>query len=163
MSTLISASASTLADTGQYCTFWADGLYFGVAVRDVQEVLRFQVMSAAPQAPTSVSGLINLRGQIVTAIDLRHRLGLTALPEDQTPMNVVVRSRDEVVSLLVDDIGDVIDTVGTPIEPVPSTLPTVIRDVATGVIALPRAILLVLDADRAADVQTPSRTPGGNS
>lgn len=153
----------TTVVTDQYCTFWADGLYFGVAVRDVQEVLRFQEMSAAPRAPESVFGLINLRGQIVTAIDLRHRLGLAERPADQLPMNVVIRSRGEVVSLLVDDIGDVIDTAGAAIEPVPPTLPTTVRDVVTGVIPLPEAILLVLDADIAADVPSAHRIPGGSS
>ena len=138
--------------TDQYCTFWADGLYFGLAVHDVQEVLRYQAMSPAPRAPQSVFGLINLRGQIVTAIDLRHRLGLAARDTAQAPMNVVVRSRGEVVSLLVDDIGDVIDTAGAALEPVPPTLPGAVRDVVTGVVPLPDTILLVVDAEVAADV-----------
>jgi purine-binding chemotaxis protein CheW len=144
----------TATQTNQYCTFWADGLYFGVAVVDVQEVLRYQEMSAAPRAPESVFGLLNLRGQIVTAIDLRHRLGLTPRAEEDLPMNVVLRSRDEVVSLLVDDIGDVIDTSGIGVEPVPPTLPAAVRSVLRGVIPLQGSILLVLDADRAADVAT---------
>lgn len=158
-------SALTLAPTQtvtQYCTFWADGLYFGLAVVDVQEVLRFQEMTPAPQAPGAVTGLINLRGQIVTAIDLRHRLGLAPRPEGQTPMNVVVRSRDEVVSLLVDDIGDVIDTAGAAIAPVPATVPTSVRDVLVGVIPRSEAILLVLDVDLAADVTNTKRSTGGN-
>lgn len=143
----------------QYCTFWADGLYFGVAVLDVQEVLRFQDVSATPRAPESVRGLLNLRGQIVTAIDLRHRLGLARKPGSDA-MNVVIRSRGEVVSLLVDDIGDVIDTGIAAIEPVPPTLPAPLREALSGVVPLPEAILLVLDADRAADVAT-GRNPGG--
>lgn len=145
-------STSTLVETGQYCTFWADGLYFGVPVSSVQEVLRFQPMSAAPRAPKSVFGLINLRGQIVTAVDLRHRLGLADRPVDQSPMNVVVRTRGEVVSLLVDDIGDVIDTDGAALEAVPPTLPTSVREVVIGVVPLQATILLVLDSDLAADV-----------
>ena len=153
---------TTPATTSQYCTFWADGLHFGIAVRDVQEVLRYQEMSAAPRAPESVLGLINLRGQIVTAIGLRHRLGLSTRAADVMPMNVVLRSRNEVVSLLVDDIGEVIDTAGAPIEPVPSTLPAAVRDVLTGVIALPAAILLVLDGDRTADLPTSPPNPKGN-
>jgi len=153
---------TTLTDTDQYCTFWADGLYFGVSVVDVQEVLRYQEMSAAPRSPESVYGLLNLRGQIVTAIDLRHRLGLADRPDTELPMNVVLRSRDEVVSLLVDDIGDVINTAGAAVEPVPPTLPASVRDVLAGVIALPDSILLVLDADKAADVSA-TRNPRGVS
>jgi purine-binding chemotaxis protein CheW len=156
-------TGATLAPpiTTQYCTFWADGLYFGVSVMDVQEVLRFQEMTPVPQAPDAVTGLINLRGQIVTAIDLRHRLGLAPREEGVTPMNVVVRSRDEVVSLLVDDIGDVIDTEGAAIAPVPATVPSAVRDVLVGVIPRAEAILLVLDADLAADVTTTTRSSGG--
>ena len=154
---------TALLDTDQYCTFWVDGLFFGVAVCDVQEVLRYHEMTPVPRAPEAVFGLINLRGQIVTAIDLRHRLGLSERPAGQLPMNVVTRSRNEVVSLLVDDIGDVIDTAGAAIEPVPPTLPATVRDVVTGVIPLPEAILLVLDADHAADVPSAHRIPGGSS
>ena len=147
----------------QYCTFWAGGLYFGIEVASVQEVLRYQTMSSVPQAPRAVRGLINLRGQIVTAIDLRHRLELPAADRDGELLNVIVCSRGEVVSLLVDDIGDVIDTGAVAIEPVPATLPANIRDVVTGVIALPNEILLVLGADLAADVSQPNRASGGRS
>jgi purine-binding chemotaxis protein CheW len=151
---------TTLAQTELYCTFWVDGLHFGIQVRDVQEVLRYQEMSAVPRAPQAVFGLINLRGQIVTAIDLRHRLGLTARTSDRPPMNVVVQSRNEVVSLLVDDIGDVIDTGEVAIEPVPPTLPASVGDVITGVIPLSEAILLILDADKAADLLLAHPHPG---
>jgi purine-binding chemotaxis protein CheW len=154
---------TTATLTTQFCTFWADGLYFGVSVMDVQEVLRYQEMTPVPQAPDAVNGLINLRGQIVTAIDLRHRLGLAPRPVGETPMNVVVRSRDEVVSLLVDDIGDVIDTTGAAIAPVPATVPAAVKDVLVGVIPRAEAILLVLDADLAADVTKNTRSSGGNS
>lgn len=158
-------NTSTLSPpvTSQYCTFWADGLYFGVSVMDVQEVLRFQEMTPVPQALAAVTGLINLRGQIVTAIDLRHRLGLAPRSPEETPMNVVVRSRDEVVSLLVDDIGDVIDTTGAALAPVPATVPSAVRDVLVGVIPRAEAILLVLDPHLAADVTNNNRIPGGIS
>lgn len=140
------------AATSQYCTFWVGGLFFGVAVMDVQEVLRYQDMTVVPQAPGCVTGLINLRGQIVTAIDLRSRLELPERSADDLPMNVVLRSRDEVVSLLVDDIGDVIDTSAHLLEPTPVTLPPAVRTVLRGVLSLPESILLVLDPDLAADV-----------
>jgi purine-binding chemotaxis protein CheW len=145
----------------QYCTFWVDGLFFGVSVMDVQEVLRYHDMTVVPRAPESVHGLINLRGQIVTAIDLRTRLGLPRRPGDRLPMNVVLRSRDEVVSLLVDDIGDVIDTSGLGLEPAPVTLPPAVRGVLHGVLPLPESILLVLDPDLAADVAAEPVSIGG--
>ncbi|GAA4810311.1 chemotaxis protein CheW [Nocardioides caeni] len=146
----------------QYCTFWVADLFFGVAVEEVQEVLRHQPMTPVPQADEAVTGLINLRGQIVTAVDLRVRLGLPARSGDQLPMNVIVRSRGEVVSLLVDDIGDVIDTAGVDAQPAPSNMPREVQDVVRGVRPLPDTILLVLDADRAVDVSTAPDKTGGN-
>ncbi|RNL61049.1 chemotaxis protein CheW [Nocardioides marmoriginsengisoli] len=150
----------------QYCTFWVDGLFFGVAVSSVQEVLRYQPLTVVPSAPGAIQGLINLRGQIVTAVDLRHRLGLPPRTDGALPMNVIVRSRGEVVSLLVDDIGDVITPDAAPhggldLEPAPANVPSVVQDVVSGVLALPDAILLVLDADRAADVSVAPLPTGG--
>jgi len=149
----------------QYCTFWVDGLFFGVEVSGVQEVLRYQPLTVVPSAPEAVQGLINLRGQIVTALDLRCRLGLPPRPDDALPMNVIVRSRGEVVSLLVDDIGDVITVDTSPggleLEPTPANVPSTVQDVVSGVLALPDAILLVLDADRAADVSAVPQPTGG--
>lgn len=144
-------STGAMVVAGQYCTFRVEDLFFGVAVAEVQEVLRHQPMTPVPRASEAVRGLINLRGQIVTAVDLRVRLGLPPRADGTLPMNVIVRSRGEVVSLLVDDIGDVIDTTGE-LEPVPTNTPAEVRDVVLGVRPLPEAILLVLDADRAVDV-----------
>ena len=159
----MSTTASRTAE--QYCTFWVADLYFGVAVDEVQEVLRHQPMTPVPRADEAVTGLINLRGQIVTAVDLRVRLGLPPRPAEQVPMNVIVRSRGEVVSLLVDDIGDVIDPGrmgGVDAQPPPSNMPRGVQDVVRGVRPLTDTILLVLDADRAVDVATTPDNPGGN-
>ncbi|WP_182379558.1 chemotaxis protein CheW [Nocardioides sp. WS12] len=148
----------------QYCTFWVADLFFGVAVEEVQEVLRHQPMTPVPRADAAVTGLINLRGQIVIAVDLRVRLGLPPREADQLPMNVIVRTRGEVVSLLVDDIGDVIDTAGVDGQPAPANMPRKVQDLVCkdrGVLPLADAILLVLDADRAVDVSTTPDNPGG--
>ena len=93
----------------QLCTFFVDGLFLGVEVEKVQEVIRYQEMTRVPLAPGVIGGLINLRGQIVTAVDLRKRLDLDERPVDDFPMNVVVRTDDGAMSLLVDDIGDVVE------------------------------------------------------
>src|SRR5262245_37434005 len=103
----------------QYCTFFLNDLFFGIEVQKVQEVIRFQQMTRIPRSPPVVSGLINLRGQIVTALDLRKRLGLPDRPADRLPMNVVVRGDDGTVSLLVDEIGDVIEVSADAFEPPP--------------------------------------------
>lgn len=156
-------STVTAAGTEQLCTFWVDDLFFGVAVEEVQEVLRHQPMTPVPQAHDAVRGLINLRGQIVTAVDLRVRLGLPPRPADRLPMNVIVRSGGEVVSLLVDDIGDVIDTgeqSGVVPEPAPSNMPDAIVAVVRGVRPLPDAILLVLDVHAALELPHHDTTGG---
>ena len=136
----------------QYCTFWVNGLHLGLSVEHVQEVLRYQQLTRVPNATDTVRGLINLRGQIVTALDLRCRLGLPPRPAGELPMNVIVRSRGEVVSLLVDDIGDVMDTADHALQPTPANLPLTVQDVIRGVVPLSGSILLVVDADRAVDV-----------
>ncbi|MFP5204403.1 MAG: chemotaxis protein CheW, partial [Acidobacteriota bacterium] len=95
--------------SGQFSTFFVADLFFGVDVLRVQEVLRFQQMTRVPKAPEVIEGLINLRGQIVTAIDMRRRLQLPPRAGGQAPTNMVVRTDDGAVSLLVDEIGDVLD------------------------------------------------------
>src|SRR5262249_48304790 len=81
-------------EKNQFCTFVLDGHFFGVEVHKVQEVIRYLEMTRVPLAPPVVQGLINLRGQIVTAIDLRRRLQLRERPADRLPMNVVIRTDD---------------------------------------------------------------------
>src|SRR5262249_57081002 len=106
----------------QFCTFFLDGYYFGLDVLRVQEVIRYQEMTRVPLAPAVVRGLINLRGQIVTAIDLRRRLDLPDRPEGELPVNVVVHTDDGAVSLLVDEIGDVLQVPEEAFERRPETL-----------------------------------------
>lgn len=134
-----------MSDPKQYCTFFLDGLFFGVNVLGVQEVIKFQSMTQVPLASRVVSGLINLRGQIVTAIDLRRRLELDEREEEIPPMNVVVRTDDGPVSLLVDDIGDVLELSDDTFEPPPPTMKGVARELITGVHKLDERLLLILD------------------
>ena len=137
--------------TLQLCTFTVDRYSFGVEVQKVQEVLRFQEMTRVPLAPWVVRGLINLRGQIVTAIDLRHRLGLPPRDADERPINVVVRTPDGAVSLLVDEIGDVIEVDDQAFERPPETLGDDARELIRGAYKLKGRLLLVLDAARTID------------
>ena len=132
----------------QYATFLLDGLYFGIEVLKVQEVLRQQPTTPVPLAPPIVRGLINLRGQIVTAIDLRTRLGLPPR-ESGEPINVVIRSAEGAVSLLVDEIGDVLEVSPDQFERPPETLSGVIRELVSGVFKLSGRLLLVLDTKKA--------------
>ena len=137
----------------QFCTFTLDGFLFGVEVSSVQEVIRFQEMTEVPLAHRVVRGLINLRGQIVTALDLRRRLELTERPEGEHPMNIVVRTEDGAVSFLVDDIGDVVEVDGSNFERPPETLRGVARSLIIGAHKLDHRLLLVLDTARAAQLR----------
>ena len=114
----------------------------------VQEVIRYQGMTRVPLAPATIQGLINLRGQIVTAIDLRRRLELPPRDGEQLPMNVVVRSDDGAVSLLVDEIGDVVEIQDDIYEHPPETLKGVGRELVQGVYKLKERLLLILDTEK---------------
>ncbi len=138
--------------TRQFSTFFLDGLYLGVEVLDVQELIRYQEMTRVPLAPSVVRGLINLRGQIVTAVDLRCRFDMPDRPADRVPMNVVVRTDDGAVSLLVDEIGDVVEVHDEQFERAPETIKGRATDLITGVYKMPDRLLLVLDVERAVSV-----------
>jgi purine-binding chemotaxis protein CheW len=152
--TRISRSRGSEVAERQFCTFYVEGLCFGIGVREVQEVIRYQEMTRVPLAASVVRGLINLRGQIVTAIDLRRRLGLPDRDDagEHLPMNLVVRTDDGVVSLLVDEIGEVVEVDEDSFERPPPTLEGVARDLVRGVYKQQGSLLLVLDTARAVSV-----------
>lgn len=137
----------------QFATFFINELFFGIEVRKVQEVLRAQEMTRVPLAPGVLRGLINLRGQIVAAIDMRERLGLAPRQQEQDPMNMIVRSEDGAVSLLVDEIGDVIHVAADAYEPVPETMDRNLKQLVDGVYKLDRRLLLVLDTEHTLQLQ----------
>lgn len=150
-------TATTLPSPGtatsrQFSTFFLGGLHFGVEVLKVQEVIRYQEMTQVPLSAPEVQGLINLRGQIVTAIDLRRRIGLPERSDDSLPMNVVVRVEDGVVSLLVDEIGDVLEVQADQFETAPETVTGPAKELINGVYKLDGHLLLVLDIERAVTV-----------
>ena len=141
----------------QYSTFSVDSLFFGIEVLKVQEVLRYLEMTSVPTAPEVIEGLINLRGQIVTAVDMRRRLGLPKRTDGETPMNMVVRSDDGAVSLLVDEIGDVLEVRADSYELPPDNMPAEQRELIDGVYKLEGRLLLVLNTER---VQTQACSEG---
>jgi purine-binding chemotaxis protein CheW len=137
----------------QYCTFRLDKHLFGVPVESVQEVLKQQELTTVPLAPREVSGLINLRGQIITTLELRTRLGLGARPPGAPAVNVVVRTAEGgVVSLLVDEIGDVLEPTDESFEALPETVPSRIRALVSRVCKLDGHLMLVLDTELAVQV-----------
>ena len=135
----------------QFCTFSLGPLLFGVHVRSIQEIIRHHEMTRVPTASALVRGLINLRGQIVLSIDLHRRLGLASRPTGVDPINVIIRTDDRPMSLLVDEVGDILDFGDEPPEPPPETIQHEIRQFLRGIYKLPDRLLLVLDVDQLAD------------
>jgi purine-binding chemotaxis protein CheW len=135
----------------QYATFEVDEQLFGVPVAIVQEVLSFSEYTPVPLAPKAVGGLFNLRGQVIAAVDLRVQLGLPPRDLDGPAMNVIVRTEDESVSLLVDRIGEVVDLHEDAFEPPPDTLHGPTRELINGAFKLDGRLMLALDTARATD------------
>jgi purine-binding chemotaxis protein CheW len=135
--------------SGRMVTFTLDGHLYGVDVAAVQEVLRGQARTRIPLAPRTVAGLINLRGQVLSAVDLRALLELPARDDDAEPMLVVIRVGGEPVALLVDSIGAVVDVDADQFEPPPDTLAGTARDMLLGAYKLEDRLLLALDVGRA--------------
>lgn len=129
----------------QYVSFLVDGQLLGVPVNAVQEVLNPQIIARTPKAKPEIAGLLNLRGQIVTAVDLRKRLGLPPLEEGKTSMNVVVRYNEESYSLLVDEVGEVINVYGETLQPPPHTLDSHWKNVTSGVFRLEDRLFVILN------------------
>ncbi|MGJ5672519.1 MAG: chemotaxis protein CheW [Nostochopsis sp.] len=142
--------------TEQFCTFFLNGIYFGIGVQYVQEVIRSQVITRIPLAPPDICGLINLRGQILTAIDLQQRLEMgesamrstTKLVDEAQGFHIVVCSDDEAVSLLVDKVGDVLEFTENTFQPPPATLKARIRQMLAGAYPLAEGFVLILDIEK---------------
>jgi purine-binding chemotaxis protein CheW len=138
----------------QLSTFLVGKYLFGVDVSLVQEVVRLQQMTPVPLAPAEIAGLINLRGEVLTAIDLRARLGLPAREADAPCANVIVTTDDGPLALLVDRLGDVVPVEDTAFEPPPETLDAETRRSIKGAYKLDDALLLDLDLDDTLDITT---------
>jgi purine-binding chemotaxis protein CheW len=141
-----------MAAAKQLCTFHVGEGYFGIPVEQVQEVVRPQPITPVPLAPKVVRGLINLRGQILTAIDLRYRLGLGEPGDPAKLMNVVVRTGDSPVSFLVDEIGEVLDVDESAFEAPPETLQGDMRALIGGAYKLQGRLLLTLSTELAVNL-----------
>jgi purine-binding chemotaxis protein CheW len=137
-----------MAEHQQFCTFFLDERFFGVEVEKVQEVIRYQLVTPVPLAAPVIRGLINLRGQIVTAIDLRRLLQMADRTDDRRPINIVVHTRQGAFSLLVDRIGDVLDVDQAAFEHPPDSLDGVARELIQGAYKLDKRLLLTLNIDK---------------
>lgn len=132
-----------------YLTIIIGSQTFGVPVLLVQDVLRRQVVTRVPLAPPEIAGALNLRGRIVTAIDVRKRLGLPPASENESrDISVVVEHEGDLYSLIIDDVGDVLPLCHDDFQPVPATLSSHWKDVATAIHRLEDSLLVILDVPR---------------
>lgn len=136
--------------TRQYCTFFLNKIYFGIDVLQVQEVIRFTEITPVPLAPLDILGLINLRGKIVTIIDIKSRLEMnhTNNLNLENNYNIILNNNSELVSLTVDEIGDVVEVTESEFEPAPATLKGKIRSLLHGAYKIQDKFLLIIDVDK---------------
>ena len=151
-----------MANSRQFCTFYLEQLLFGIDLEQVQEVIRYLELTDVPLAPLVIGGLLNLRGQIVTAVDLRRQLQLGERPPGTLSMNVVVRTPDGPISLLVDEIGDVVEVEEATFEPAPETLRGRIRTLILGVHKLDKHLMHVLDTAKVCQGVELERVPSAS-
>jgi purine-binding chemotaxis protein CheW len=142
--------SATITASDEVVTFRVGAQWFGVAVLQVQEVIGHQRIARVPLAAPGIAGLLNLRGQIVTAIDLHQRLEILRLTSESL-MNVVVRDGDELFALIVDEVGDVAAVPPDTLEPVPASLAGAWARVCTGVVRMDQGLLAVIDVTRLLD------------
>lgn len=139
----VSQNAVANTDTTQAITMTIYGQLFGVPTQEVQDVHNSMTMTRVPLAPPEVAGALNIRGKIVTAIDLRTRLGLPQREPDEKYMSVVVEYQGDLYSLIIDNIGEVLTLDAKAFEKNPPTLDPIWREVATGVYRLEGQLLIM--------------------
>lgn len=131
-----------------FVTFVIEGQLFGVPVLNVQDILAPENIASIPLAPAEVCGSINLRGRIVTVIDVRVRLGLPSRQDNGHNMGVTVEYNSELYTLLVDEVGEVLSLNSEAVEKVPGTLDPMWRELACGVYQLEDRLMVILNVER---------------
>jgi purine-binding chemotaxis protein CheW len=139
-----SGSKAGSGENRDYVTMSIGGQLFGIPVLKVQDVLGTQTITRVPLAPVEVAGSLNLRGRIVTAVDVRLRLGLPKRDADKAAMSVVVEHENELYSLLVDSVGEVLSLESRDYQRNPPTLNPRLREFSDGIYRLNDSLLVVL-------------------
>ena len=134
--------------TQQFASFTVGDLLLGVEVERVREVTATIDITRVPLAPPAIRGVLNLRGQIVTAIDLRCCLQLDEVAPEQELVNLILETEYGCTSLLVDEVGEVLEIEDDKFEAAPATLRGGLRELIRGAYMLDEQLLLVLDTDR---------------
>lgn len=142
-----------MENTKQLCTFRLANLHLGLDVLAIQEVIKCPTLAPVPLAPECIEGLLNLRGQILTAIDLRSQLGLPRESRSNSgKMLIIVRTRSVEAALLVDSVGDVLDVTDESFEETTANVSPSVRPFLEGVHKLENSLLHVLNAEAAASL-----------
>ena len=136
----------------EYVTAMIGDQLFGLPIVRVQDVFIPEQLTRVPLAPPEIAGVLNLRGRIVTLIDLRRRFGLGERKDDEPAMAIGVESRGESYGLLIDSVGEVLKLDDTACEPNPTNLDHRLASVSTGIHRLDGQLLMVLDVDRVLDI-----------
>ncbi|MFC4271118.1 chemotaxis protein CheW [Sneathiella chungangensis] len=141
----------TPSNMQDYVTILIADQLFGIPVLEVHDVLRGLKLTKIPLAPAEVAGALNLRGRIVTAIDVRKRLGLPELENDEDGMSIVVEHQGEPYSLMIDNVGEVLSLDMNELQPTPVTLDSCWKEISGGVYRLEKKLLVVLQIERLLD------------
>jgi len=137
---------SNTENLGDVLTIQIGGQRFGIHILQVQDVLGEQNVTTVPLAPAEVAGSLNLRGRVVTAIDVRRKLGIGEDTEGESNnMSVVVEHENELYSLVIDSVGDVLRLDQDKFENNPATLEAKWRDISLGIYRLEEELLVILD------------------
>lgn len=145
-------SENTQHTLHEYVTALIGGQLFGVPILRVQDVFAPERLTKVPLAPAEIAGVLNLRGRIVTLVDMRRRLALEYGADQSQTMAIGVESRGESYGLLIDSIGEVLKLDDLACEPNPSNLDPRLASVSTGIYRLEGQLLMVLDVDRVLDI-----------
>ncbi|MEQ8707443.1 MAG: chemotaxis protein CheW [Rhodospirillales bacterium] len=142
----------SVGTTRQYVTMTIADQLFGIPVLTVQDVLGPQKITRVPLSPPEVAGSLNLRGRVVTAVNMRRRLSLPPQTTDSDSMSIVVELGGELYSLIIDEVGEVLSLNDSIFERNPGTLDQRWREVAAGVYRLDKELMVVLDVTRVLDI-----------
>ena len=142
-----SGEPNSIGKQKQFVTIFIAGQMFGIPVLDIQDVLGPQKLTWVPLAPSEVAGVLNLRGRIVTAIDVRKRLGLSS-SDVRDSMSIVVDHKNELYSLIVDSVGEVLNLAGNTYERNPATLDALWQELSSGIYRLNEKLMVVLDVKK---------------
>lgn len=137
--------------SADYLTIFLEDQLFGIPVLQIQDVLGNMQVTKVPLAPSEVSGALNLRGRIVTAINVRRRMGLPEYSGDVRSLSVVVEHNAELYSLVIDRVGDVLTIYDHDLKPNPPTLDPLWRDISDGIFRMDGNLMIILDVSKLLD------------